>query len=177
MRIATTRAGEPLEKLAARVYKFEGKASETALRSACKALRDANPYLRKLSEVPDGTLVVVPERDHAADGRSTDMLESVAGTLVVERLREAAAQAVELLGAELEAELADSQASLDVLRSSETRRVTRADDEARGLREETEKAVRERMSAAERQGQYREHVAAQVEKDLDELLEALRPAG
>jgi hypothetical protein len=52
-----------------------------------KALRDANPYLRKLSEVPDGTLVVVPERDHAADGRSTDMLESLAGTLVVERLR------------------------------------------------------------------------------------------
>ena len=34
MRIATTRAGEPLEELAARVYKFEGEASATALRSA-----------------------------------------------------------------------------------------------------------------------------------------------
>lgn len=173
MRIATTRAGEPLEKLVTRVYKFEGTASETARRSAGKALRDANPYLRKLSEVPEGTLVVVPELEHAADGRSTDAFESVAGALVVERLREAASQAIELLGAELELELADAQDSLDVLRSSETRRVTRADDEARRLREATKKAINERMAAAERLGQHREVVAARIEKDLDELLDAL----
>ncbi len=177
MRIATTRAGEPLEELAARVYKFEGEASATALRSASKTLRDANPFLRKLSEVPEGTLVVVPELEHAADGRSTDVLESVAGTLVVERLREAAAQAIELLGAELEAEVADAQASLDVLRSSETRRVTRADEDARRLRDETDEAIKERMAAAKRLGEYREQVATQVEQDLDELLEALRSSG
>src|SRR5262245_39384637 len=144
MRIATTKADEPLEDLAARVYKFEGEASQTALRSAAKALRDANPYLRKLSEVPEGTLVVVPELEHAADGRSTEVLESVAGALVVSRLREAASQAIEVLGAELEAEIADAEASLDVLRSSEARRVTRADDDARRLREATDEAVKER---------------------------------
>lgn len=175
MRIATTRAGEPLEKLVARVYKFEDKASQTARRSAGKALRDANPYLRKLSEVPEGTLVVVPELEHAKPAGRTDALEAVTGELVVERLRDAATQAIELLGGELETELDDARSSLDVLRSSETRRVTRADDAARRLREATEKAINERMAAAERLGQYRAVVAARIEKDLDELLDALHP--
>ena len=64
-----------------------------------------------------------------------------------------------------------------MLRSSETRRVTRADDEARRLRDETEKAIKERMAAAKRLDEYREQVATQVEQDLDELLEALRSSG
>jgi DNA repair ATPase RecN len=174
MRIATTRAGEPVEELAARVYKFEGEASASALKSAGKALRDANPYLRKLSEVPEGTIVVVPELERAADLRSTHALEATTGGLVVERLREAATQALELLAAELEEELADAQRSADVLRSPEARRLTRSDPEARRLRDETDEAIKERLAAAKSLGEYREQVAAQVERDLDELLEALR---
>lgn len=177
MRIATTRASEPVEELAARVYKFEGEASDAALRSASKALRDANPFLRKLSEVPEGTVVVVPELEKAAPARGTQRLEAASSELVVARLREAAAQAIELLSAELDDELGDARDSLEVLRSSETRRVTRADDEARRLREDTEKAINERMAAAERLGEYRQQVAEQVERDLDELLETLRAAG
>ena len=64
-----------------------------------------------------------------------------------------------------------------MLRSSETRRVTRADEEARRLRDETDEAIKERMAAAKRLGEYREQVATQVEQDLDELLEALRSSG
>ena len=174
MRIATTRAGEPIEELAARVHKFEGEASATALKSAGKALRDANPFLRKLSEVPEGTIVIVPELGHAADRRSTNTLEEAAGGLVVERLREAAAQALELLAAELEDELADAESSVAVLRSPEARRLTRSDPEARRLRDETDEAIKERVAAAKRLGEYRERVAEQVEQDLEELLDALR---
>jgi hypothetical protein len=174
MRIAHTRAGEPVEELAARVYKLEGEASASALKSAGKALRDANPYLRKLSEVPEGTIVVVPELEHAADRRSTNALEAATGGLVVERLREAATQAVGLLAAELEAELADAQSSADVLRSPEARRLIRSDPEARRLRDETDEAIKERLAAAKRLDEYREQVAAKIEQDLEELLKALR---
>ena len=177
MRIATTRGDESLEDLAARVYEFKGKASATDLRSAVRALRDANPFLRKLSEVPEGTLMVVPELEKATPASGTELLEGAAGALVVARLREAAAQAVELLARELDDELAEAQSSFDVLRSSETRRVTRADDEARRLREATEETIKERVAAAERLGEYREQVATQVEKDLEEMLAALRMAG
>jgi hypothetical protein len=178
MRIATTRSGEPLEELAARVYSFEGKPSDTALKAAGKALRDANPYLRKLSAVPEGTILVVPELDAATPkARATQGLEAVGAELVVARLREAATQAVDLLASELEDEVADAQSSLDVLRSSEARRVTRADPEARRLREETEETIKGRLAAAERLGEYREQVAAQIERDLDDLLDALGSVG
>jgi hypothetical protein len=177
MRIATTRAGEPIEELAARVFKFGGKPSATALRSAGKALRDANPFLRKLSEVPEGTIVLVPELENAKPKARTESLEAATGGLVVERLREAAAQALELLAAELEDELADAESSVAVLRSPEARRLIRSDPEARRLRDETDEAIKERMAAAKRLGEYRERVATQVEQDLDELLEALRSSG
>ena len=174
MRIAYTRAGESLEELAARVHEFEGEATATALRSAGRALRDANPFLRRLSDVPEGTLLIVPELEGAAPADETDFVEGAAAELLVGRLREAAAQAVELLGSELDDEVAEANRSLDVLRSSDARRLVRADDEARRLREATEEAVKERLAAAEQLGDYRKEVAAQVEQDLDELLAALR---
>jgi len=178
MRIAYTRAGESLDDLAARVHTFEGKATATTRRSAGRALRDANPFLRRLSDVPEGTLVIVPELERAAPADETDYLEAAAAELVVGRLREAAAQAVELLGGELDYEVADARRSLEVLRSSDARRLVRADDEARHLREATEDAVKERVAAAERLGDYRKEVVARVEQDLDELLAALRgPSG
>ena len=84
---------------------------------------------------------------------------------------------MELLGGELDDEVADANRSLDVLRSSDARRLVRADDEARHLRESTEESVKERLAAAERLGAHRKEVAARIEQDLDELLAALHGSG
>jgi hypothetical protein len=174
MRIARTRSGEPLEELAARLYEFEGKGSAAAARSAAKTLRDANPFLRKLDDVPEGTLLIVPPVEGAAPAAATEPVEGAVGALVAGQLREAAALAVQLLGGELNDEAADAQSSLDVLRSTEARRLAKADGEARLVHDEAGAAAKARLAAAERLGSYRSEVADRVEQDLEELLGALR---
>ena len=115
MRFAYTKAGEPLEELAARTYAFQGKESATQLRTAAKALRDANPFLRRLSDVPEGTLLVIPPLEDAAPAPATQPPEGAAAALVAARLRDAAQQAIELLAGELHQDVADTKSSIDVL--------------------------------------------------------------
>jgi hypothetical protein len=177
MRFAYTKAGEPLEELAARAYAFEGEESATKLRSAGKALRDANPFLRRLSEVPEGTLLVVPPLEDAAPAAATEPLEGAAGAVVVARLKEAAEQAIELLGGDVHEEVADTRSSLEVLSSSETRRLVRADDELKLVHAVTQEAAKARLAAADRLGDYRVEVAKQIGQDLEELLAALHMSG
>ncbi len=177
MRIARTRSGEPLEELAARVYEFEGKASAAAVGAAGRTLRDANPFLRKLEDVPDGTMLIVPPVEGAAPAAATEPIEGAVGALVIGQLREAAALAVELLGGELDDEVADARSSLDVLRSTDARRLARTDGEVKLIHDEAGDAVKARLAAAERLGTYRDAVAAQVEQDIEELLGSLRGMG
>jgi hypothetical protein len=177
MNVVYTKAGEPLEELAARAYAFEEKESVAATRSAGKALRNANPFLRRLSEVPEGTLVVVPPLEDAEPGAEAEPIAGAAVALVAARLRDIAEQAIEALGAELDQEVEDTRGSLDVLGSAGARRLVRSDEQAKEVHEATRAAAKERLAAAKRLSDYRKRVAKQVEKDLDELMGALRAGG
>lgn len=177
MRFAYTRAGEPLEELAARTYAFQGDESAAQLRGAAKALRDANPFLRRLSDVPEGTLLVVPPLEDAAPAPATQPLEGTAVALVAARLKDAAQQAIELLAGELQQDVADTKSSIDVLTSAETRRLARADDQLKLVHQATEEAAKARLDAADQLGDYRKQVAKQVDQDLEELLAAFKLSG
>jgi hypothetical protein len=177
MRFIYAKAGEPLEELAARAYDFEGTASVAKLSSAAKTLRDANPFLRKLSAVEDGTLLMVPELEGTKLAAQTEAPEAAAAALIGARLKDAAAQALDLLTGELDDETAAARGSLEVLRSAEARKLVRSDEEAKTAAGATEEAVKARLAAAEGLRDYRSQVAKQMESDLEELLGALRGAG
>jgi DNA repair ATPase RecN len=53
----------------------------------------------------------------------------------------------------------------------------RGDEQAKEVHEATRAAAKERLAAAKRLSDYRKRVAKQVEKDLDELMGALRADG
>ena len=177
MRFIYAKAGEPLEELAARAYAFEGTASAAQLSSAAKALRDANPFLRKLSAVEDGTLLMVPDLEETKPAAQAEAPAAMAAALIGARLKDAAAQALDLLAGELEDETASAQNSLEVLRSSETKKLVRTDEQAKTTVDATEEAVKARLAAAGNLGDYRSQVAKQMGSDLEELLGALRDAG
>jgi DNA repair ATPase RecN len=64
-----------------------------------------------------------------------------------------------------------------VLRSSETKKLVRSDEQAKTTVDATEEAVKARLAAAGNLSDYRSQVAKQMESDLEELLGALREAG
>jgi len=176
MRFIYAKAGEPLEELAARAYDFEGTPSAATLSAAAKGLRDANPYLRKLSAVDDGTLLIVPELEGAKLATQTEAPEVTAAALITARLKDAAAQALELLDGEIDNETAAARSSLDVLRSSEAKNVIRKDADAKSAADLTEEAIKARLAAAGDLNDYRTQVAKQMESDLAEVLAALNPS-
>src|SRR5262245_23093839 len=116
MRFIYAKAGEPLEELAARAYDFEGPASASTVSAAAKALRDANPFLRKPTAVDDGTLLIVPNLEGAKATAQTEAPEATAAALIAARLRDAADQALDLLAGEIENETTASRSSLELLR-------------------------------------------------------------
>jgi hypothetical protein len=175
MRFIYAKAGEPLEELATRAYDFEGTPPAATLSSAAKSLRDANPFLRKLSAVEDGTLLIVPELEGAKLAAKTEAPEAAAAALIAARLKDAAAQALELLGGEIDNETAAARSSLDVLRSSEAKSLFRKDTEAKTAADATEEAIKARLAAAGELSDYRTKVAKQIESDLAEVLAALDP--
>ena len=174
MRIAHTKSDEPLDELATRVYALRKDATATERRAAGRTLRDANPFLGRLSDVPEGTLLVVPELEETAPADHTESLGATATALLAGRIGLVAEQAIELLADELGEVRDDARHSLEVLRDTETKRLTRADADAKLAHERTTEAVDERLAAADELNDYRKQVAAQVRGDLDELLSAFR---
>lgn len=170
MRFAVTMENETLDALAGRVYAFEGKPTQAAQRVAAKALTDANPFLRRLDEVPPGTVVAIPEIEAARPSDETRDPEPMIGGLVVEQLRGAVALAQRVLTDDVDAEIAETRESVSLLRSAEVRRLGK---ENAWLKEQlpniTDTATSRRDDARELQ-RYGKQAFAQVDKDLEELL-------
>ncbi len=172
MRFAVTIENETLDALAGRVYAFEGQPSQAAKRAAAKALTDANPFLRRIADVPPGTVVAVPEHEQARPSNETRDAEPMIGGLVVEQLRGAVALARRALSDDVDAEVGGTQESIKLLRSSEVRQLRR---ESPWLKEEIPnitEAATSRVEDARQLQRYQKQAFAQLDRDLEELLKA-----
>jgi hypothetical protein len=170
MRLATTQSGETLEQLATRVYALD-KPSASELRAATTALTEANLFLRRPDDVPEGTVVEVPEHSGLEGGEAPAPI--VAG-LASDQLRGAIALAREDLAGSLETEIAAGKASAKLARSRDVKAAAAADetfDEARltvlaGNAEQ-------RVTDAQALRSYHKDVFEQIASDLDGLLATL----
>jgi hypothetical protein len=174
MQLAATRPNETVEALAARVYDLGEKPSRAATRAAAKALTEANPFLAKLDDVPPGSVVDVPPLDKIPHrpGATQDE-DAVVTSAVLDHVRAAAALLARQLAADLEAELADADATVRLAGSDELRRL-----ETPGLAEalpHTIAAAGARADAARDLRSRQDAVLAQLARDLDELSAGFTP--
>lgn len=171
MQLAATLPNESLEGLAARVYDLGEKPSQAAARAAAKALADANPFLRRLADVPPGTVVEVPppEKGEYRPG-ATQGEDAIATGLVLDHVQAAAGLVARQLAADLEAEIADAGATLQLARSAELKRL-----KTPGLAEALPKtiAVAEARAATAKELRSRQDaMLGQLASDLDALIGA-----
>jgi hypothetical protein len=168
MHLTATLPDESLDALATRVYDLGDKPAQASVRAAARALSHANPALRKMADVPPGTVVEVPPLEEAAPRSDATMTEDAAATALVS---DHAAAAVALLGrglfADLSAERSEADETLKLARSPELRRA-----DAPGLEAALPQAVaaaEARAAAAEELRSRREAVLRQVAADLRDL--------
>jgi hypothetical protein len=174
MRFAVLAENETLEELAARVYDVSA-GGKSALRSAGKALTDANPFLRRIDQVPAGTVVAVPPLEGADPASQTHAAEALPAAALAAQLRGAVALVRQRLASEIEAELAESKEAVGLSRSREAKAAARdrpeLGDELRSLTE----AAAARAEAARELQQYQVNAFARMELDLTDLMAEFGP--
>jgi hypothetical protein len=176
MQLTATLPDESIEALAARVYDLGEKPSQAKVRAAVQALRQANPVLRKMSDVQAGTVVEVPPLEEGEQRPGATVSEdAVAAGLVRDHVAAAAALLGRQLFEDLAAELSEADETLELARSPELRQA-----QAPGLEEalkETVTAAEARAAAVEELRSRREAVLAQLAADLRDLTGAHGGAG
>jgi hypothetical protein len=63
MRIVTIKTAASLDEIAGRFYMIEGPKGSTAAKQAEAALRQANPHLGDLNTIPEGAVILVPDKE------------------------------------------------------------------------------------------------------------------
>jgi len=168
MQLTATRSDEGIEALASRVYDLGERPSQAKVRAAVRALRDANPALHRMADVPPGTVVEVPPLEESAlrPGETTSE-DAIASGLVRDYVTAAAALLGRQLFEDLSAESAEADATRRLARLPELRRA-----KTPGLAEAlpaTVAAAEARSAAAAEVRSRREAVLGQLAADLSDL--------
>jgi hypothetical protein len=168
MQLTATLPDESLEALATRVYDLGDKPPQARIRAAARGLSDANPALRRMADVPPGTVVEVPPLEAGAHRPGATVSEDAAATgLVREHVAAAAALLGRQLFGDLSAELSEADETLKLARSPELRRA-KVPGLENALRE-TVAAAEARVAAAKELRSRREAVLGQLAADLRDL--------
>ena len=173
MRFAVLAQNETLDDLAARVYDVPAGAP-AGLREAGKALAEANPYLRRIDQVPPGTVVVVPPLPGVESTQQAYAPDALPVGALVNQLRGAVALVRQNLSSEIDAELADSNSVAGVARSREAKAAARETPELGDELPRVAEAAAARAEAARELQKYQVDAFARMEVDLDGLLAAFR---
>jgi hypothetical protein len=173
MRFAVLAQNETLDDLAARVYDVPAGA-RAKLRDAGKALADANPYLRRIDQVPAGTVVVVPPLAGVEPTPQAYAPDALPVSALVSQLRGAVALVRQNLSSEIDAELADSKSVAGVARSREAKAAARENPELGDELPRVAETAAARAEAARELQKYQVDAFARMEFDLDDLLAGFR---
>ena len=169
MRFAVLAQNETLDELAARVYDVPS-AGPAALRQAGKALTDANPFLRRIDQVPAGTLIAVPPLAGVAPAAQTQSADTLPAAALAAQLRGAIALARQRLSGEIDAELADSTEAAGLSRSREVKAAARERSELGDELRLVAQTAAARADAARELQQYQTTAFARMELDLKDLM-------
>lgn len=169
MRVTIYKGERQLSDLARRLFDLKGSKAKELTKKTETAILLANPHLRDLNHVPEGTLIIVPDVPGANRSDEASGLDFGAGKLVEElrRVRGAAQKAMEAGIADLTQQ---AKTSLDLQKSPELKRLGEKD---RTISEQLAKIVAEAKRGLEETNALatvREQAFTQMDKDLDEFL-------
>jgi hypothetical protein len=167
MKFVTIKNKTSLAELSRNVFEIKGPKAATAARSAHAALREANPHIADLKELPAGTLVVVPDLP-GIDAPSAQSPGQVSPELMkyLKRVLTAAKAVVEKSAA---AQSEDAEASVSLAKDRELAALSRTTPELKDrLSQIVERAKSQSKQVAEDK-KTQIQALAQLEKDLASL--------
>jgi phage tail protein X len=160
---------ESLDDLVARTYDLGAAPSKALLGRARAALIQANPFLQNLGDVPEGTMVAIPDLPTAAASAETVAPEQAAIGIGTDQFGGAVALAASDLMAELAGAAEQASGSLQALKSSEIKKLARGNEQLSAALPELMQAASARIDAGRGIQEYSKAAFAEMEADLAAL--------
>lgn len=172
MRVTIYQGERQLSDLARRLFEIKGAKAKELTKEAEAALLRANPHLKDLKHVPEGTVLVVPDVPGVSPSREAAGLDIGTGQLADElrRVREAAQKAMESGIADLAQQ---GKTSLELQKSPELKKLGERD---RTIPEQLTKIgveAKRGLEEAKALAAVQEQTFIQLDKDLKEFLKQL----
>ncbi len=172
MRLATTKGEKNVSELVTRVFDIKGPGAKARAKEAEAALLEANPHLANVANLPEGTVIVLPEAADVKPAEEARPLETSARNVLTEL-----AQNIGNLRAVLESSVnSQAQEARDALELLKSPELLRAVERSPSLKERLPKSAEEataRLRDAEALRTFQQQLVSQFEKDLTQLLKAL----
>lgn len=167
MQIITTKAPVTLTALTNKLFEIRGTKATAASKEAQAALRKANPQFGKLTKLPAGTLVVVPEMPGAET--TTSQPASPVNENVAAEMKRALAAARTLLKNSSANQTEEAESSLELVKDRNLADLVKETPELRNrLAQITEQSKRQ-LEQIEGESAEKLQGLAQLEKDLRSL--------
>lgn len=169
MRVTTYQGERQLSDLARRLFEIKGSKAKELTKEAEAALLRANPHLKDLKHVPDGTVLVVPDVPGTTGSGDTADPDIGTGQLAEElrRVREAAQQAMERNIADLTQQ---AKTTMELQKSPELKKLGERDrtipEQLTKVGAEAKRGLEEAKALAAAHG----HTFVQLDKDLKDFL-------
>ena len=158
MKFVTIKSETSLADLSREVFEIKGAKAAAAAKRAQAALREANPHLADVKEVPAGTLVIVPDVPGTKEAPAQSVGDVSAE--MISRLKSALAAAKKVIEESAESQLQDAEATLSLAKDAELGRLAKQTPE-----------LKERMARVIEQAKTQ---SKQVAEDKKSQLEAVR---
>jgi hypothetical protein len=171
MPYATTSEERTVGELAARLFDVSERSK--AGRAAAKELLALNPELKGIKELPAGTLVEVPELEDAELKHPLPELTEAAPGALVAGLRAATGPLEDALAAEADEARKQANEHLKALRSAEVKREAAERPDGNAELESATAATEAYLATVRAAKTEWRKAAADLRKDLDELLVVL----
>jgi len=166
MRIVTVKKAAPLGELAGQLYAVDARKDSHAAQQAEAALRDANPHLDDLKTVPEGAVILVPDKEGLKPQASSEPLAPAAPYFAQ------LTAGLEVLSKNLLAahnrEIEEAKETVAIAKSKEFAKLTDAGDLKASVAEAIKNA-QTRIKAAQTSQRDMEKTLKQASADLEEL--------
>jgi len=172
MRFATYKGERSLSDLVGRLFEIKGPRTEALAKEAEAALLRANPHLRDLKKLPEGTVILVPE---VPDVKPTDEARHIAASAgeLLEEVRQGLKKARATLAASATRHGEQARRTLRLLKSRQVTTLAAKTPAVRARLPQIAEAANARLKEAEALKKFQEQALPQLDKDLADLAKRL----
>jgi hypothetical protein len=167
MRFAVSKGETSAADLTTRIFEIKGQGAAETTKRTTAALLEANPHLKDLSNVPPGTIVVIPDLPDNPAVRAPQT--AGIGAELDDHLKIAVKESAEVIGRSVDTSESAANATIEALKNRELRDFAAQRPELKEQLDRIAEAAKENLKDAKAAATLQKEALTQLEEALKKL--------